>query len=188
MVSALPLVSRQGEDPSGVTDLSRAHWENLVSGWTEALKISCLSCAKVPWPASLALDAIHTVTCKQPYRAAPRLPSCFVFLCPWTQHDTNQPSPSGVADAPGKSRRWGKISSETFPRCHWGNESPQSRAKVVFLFSLGRDTPAVLTDSSPGQSGGGLGATGSHACPNSAFIKLCVTWFLSLLPRLRFFS
>lgn len=63
---------------------------------------------------------------------------------------------------------------------------PQSRAKVVFLFSLGIDTPAVLTDSSPGQSGGGLGATGPHACPNSAFIKLCVTWFLSLLPRLRF--
>lgn len=119
MAPPLPLVSRQGEDPSGVTDLSRAHWENLVSGSTEAVKNNhALSCAKVPWPASLALDAVHTVTCKQPYRAAPRLPSCFVFLCPWTQLDTNQPSLPGAADVPGKSRRWGKASSETFPRCH----------------------------------------------------------------------
>lgn len=149
MVSALPLVSRQGEDPSGVTDLSRAYWENLVSGWTEALKISCLSCAKVPWPARLALDAIHTVTCKQPYRAAPRLPSCFVFLCPWTQHDTNQPSPSGVADAPGKSRRWGKASSETFPRCHWGNESPPEQSKGGLLILSGERHPCCANRQLP---------------------------------------
>lgn len=85
MASPLPLTSRQGEDSSEVTDLSRAHWENLVLGSTEAVKSHALSCAKVPWPVSLALDVIHTVTCKQPYRAAPRLPACFVFLCSWTQ-------------------------------------------------------------------------------------------------------
>lgn len=118
MASSLPLAARQGEDSSGVTDLSRDHWENLVLGSTEAVKSHVLSCAKVPWSASLTLDVIYTVTCKQPYRAAPRLPACFAFLCPWTQLIMNQPSPPGAADAPGKFRRWGKASSEAFPRCH----------------------------------------------------------------------